>query len=154
VHKKITHFNLKCTVGLRSSTAMTQTRLKSPKNRAASRTVLRWSSIGGHYVCVEELDIVKMKNLHDYSIYYLIFQSGGLAAFLGGNKPSKNAPQRHDWLQPAAIFWGTKCNLLLHPTTKHDFENFRRANCPSSPTPRLWACLPSATLHVNCKSWF
>jgi len=39
--------------------------LKSPNNRAASRTVFRWSSIGGHYVCVEELDIVKMKNLHD-----------------------------------------------------------------------------------------
>jgi len=65
VHKKITHFNLKCTVVLRSSSAITQTRLKSPNNRAASRTVVRLFSIGGHYVCVEELDIVKIKNLHD-----------------------------------------------------------------------------------------
>jgi len=65
VHKKITRFNLKCTVGLRSSSAITQTRLKSSYNRAASRTVVRLSSIEGHYVCVEEFDIVKIKNLHD-----------------------------------------------------------------------------------------
>jgi len=68
-----------------------------------------------------------------YSIYYSIFQFGGLAAVLGGHKPTKTSPQRRDWLQPAGIFWGIKCNLLLHPTTKHDFENFERANCLFAP---------------------
>jgi len=68
VYEKITRFNLKCTVELRSSSVITQTRLKSPNNRGASRTVFRWSSIGGHYICVEELDIVNMKIFMIYSI--------------------------------------------------------------------------------------
>jgi len=63
--------------------------LKSPKNRAASRTVIRKSSVEGHYVCVEELDIVKMKIFMTYSIYYFIFQFGGLAAFCEGISPTK-----------------------------------------------------------------
>jgi len=46
--------------------AITQTMLKSPNTRAASRTVARGSSTGGHYVCVEELDIVKIKTLNDF----------------------------------------------------------------------------------------
>ena len=88
-HKKITRSNVKCAVGLRSSSAIIQTRLKSPNNRAASRTVVRRSSIEGHYVCMEELDIVQIKIFMTYSIYYFIFQFGGLAAFCEGISPTK-----------------------------------------------------------------
>jgi len=88
-HKKIARSNLKCAVGIRSSSAIIQTRLKSPNNRAASKTVVIRSSIEGHYVCMEELDIVKMKIFMTYSIYYFIFQFGGLAAFCEGISPTK-----------------------------------------------------------------
>jgi len=65
VHKEIRRYNLKCTVGFRSSSAMTQTVWKSPNIRAKSRTVARKSSTGGNYVCAGELDIVKITNLDD-----------------------------------------------------------------------------------------
>jgi len=81
---------MKCAVGLRSSSAIVQTRLKSPNNRAASKTVVRRSSTEGHYVCVEELDIVKMKIFMTYSIYYFIFQFGGLTAFCESISPTKS----------------------------------------------------------------
>jgi len=54
---------------------------------------------------------------------------GGIATFFGGHKPTKISPQRRDWPQPADVFLGAKCNLLLHLKTKHDFENLGRANC-------------------------
>jgi len=82
VHKKITRSNVKCAVGLRSSSAIIQTRLKSPNNRAASRTVVRRSSIEGYYVCVEELDIVKIKIFMTYSISISYFNLGGLQLFV------------------------------------------------------------------------
>jgi len=53
--------------------------------------------------------------------------------------------------QPANIFWGEDCNLMLFLTTKHDFENFGGDNCPVVPlgwrpgeacsnTPRYLTC--------------
>jgi len=67
-----------------------------------------------------------------YSIFYFIFQFGGLAPFLGWHKPTKTFPRRHDQPQPTAILWG-KNDCKLHLTTKHHFENFGRANCPFVP---------------------
>jgi len=90
-----------------------------------------------------------------YSIYYLIFQSGGLVAFLGRHKPTKNSPQRRDWLQPAAIFWAQNviCCCTQQPNMILKISGGPIARLAVFP-PMLWACLPSATLHVNYKSWF
>jgi len=57
---------------------------------------------------------------------------GGLQLF-GRAQAHEKLPTAARLAATVAIFWGTKCNLLLHPTTKHDFENFRRVNCPVVP---------------------
>jgi len=119
---------------LRLSSAIIQARLKSPNNRAASRTVVRRSSIEGHYVCVEELDIVEMKIFMTYSVYYFIFQFGKLAAFCGGISPTKPPHSDVTGHKQLLSFGAQNVNLLLYTTTKHDFENFRRANCPFAPS--------------------
>ena len=154
VHKKITRSNLKCAVGLRSSSVIIQTRLKSPNNRAASRTVVRKSSMEGHYVCVEELDIVKMKIFMTYSIYYFIFQFGGLATFCEGISPTK--PPHSDVTGHKQLLSFGAQNVTCYCTQqllKTWFWKFQEGQLPVCPL-RLWVSLPSTTWHVNCKSWF
>ena len=75
------------------------------------RTVARQSSIGGLYVCVGRLDILKFdKNSSDLKCF--IFQFGGLGALFGGLSPPK---------LPVATGLGHRRNIFLQRALDENF---------------------------------